>query len=143
MKIEICKKYKLADGTPVLVEFGGGQSKAAPGSEKNPHVGCCGRVLFYTVDGKAQTSCYANLVEVNEWEDFKIDEPVMVRNLESGVWEKRHFAGSILKGKPLTWANGSTSFTSYEDKVAWNYCRRPTEGELENELLRDVEGKPA
>lgn len=129
MKIEMGKKYKLADGTPVrrvlavdmidtlypvLVELE------------------AGGVLYFSALGKAP--CQLNqpdLVEVSEWEDFKIDEPVMVRNYEQKNWSRRHFAEVSPEGKPYTWLDGKTSFTATaKSSLSWNYCRRPTKEEL-------------
>ena len=69
-----------------------------------------------------------DLVEVNEYEDFKIDEPVMMRMKNGVKWHERHFAG-VDNGKPMAWANGETSWSSHTT-CAWDRCRRPTKEEL-------------
>lgn len=71
-----------------------------------------------------------DLIEVRLYWDFKIDEPVMVRNID-GRWEKRHFAGVSEAGLPLIFTNGMTSWTSPEGGIsAWSICLRPTDEEL-------------
>jgi hypothetical protein len=74
-----------------------------------------------------------SLVEVNPYEDFKIDDPVMVRDYNEGHWFCRYFAGINKEGNPTTWWNGTTSWTAKEecsDIVSWSYCRKPTADEL-------------
>lgn len=130
MKIEIGKRYKLTDGTlvrrvlavdsnfcglPVIAELYDGS------------------IRYFTAEGKSLHLSFRDLVEVSELDDFKIDEPVMVRNFTGNPWAKRYFAGVSKDGEPQTWPNGATSFsTSYEAVIVstWNYCRRPTEEEL-------------
>lgn len=79
-----------------------------------------------------------NLVEILPYEDFKIDEPVMVRDDDNGPWFRRHFAGvdhyGQHHGRAKTWDNGRTSWTAESDDVqywsSWPQCRRPTPKEL-------------
>lgn len=70
-----------------------------------------------------------DLIEVGPYDDFKIDEPVMVRDDSENNWARRHFAGVAPDGKPTTWQNGGTSWTTTY-RIRWCYCRRPTEEEL-------------
>jgi len=77
----------------------------------------------YRLDGPMR------LIEVSPYADFKIDDPVMVRNAVE--WVKRHFAGVTDMGAPKVWDAGFTSWTSEEQPNAfWNQCRRPTAEEL-------------
>jgi hypothetical protein len=70
-----------------------------------------------------------DLIEVSPYEDFKIDEPVMVRT--AGLsWYKRHFAGVTEGGKPLAWPDGGSSFSTGPDTLIWDECRRPTPEEF-------------
>jgi len=72
--------------------------------------------------------------KVTPWDDFKVDEPVMVRNdnMQESLWEKRHFAG-VRNGQPLAFQSGRTSFTADDSPVSWHQCRRPTEEEMKHE----------
>lgn len=76
-----------------------------------------------------------DLIEVGPYDDFKIDEPVMVRdngNLPN-LWFKRFFAGEI-SGRTYTWDFGATSWSSDNGhKSCWDECRRPTPEELGHE----------
>ena len=69
-------------------------------------------------------------VKVTPWDDFKIDEPVMVKNDSMTKWEKRHFAGISEDGRPMAWKIGRTSFTRADEPAPWHSCRRPEEEEL-------------
>ena len=71
---------------------------------------------------------------VSEWEDFKVDDPVMTRNTGNTYWNRGHFAG-IRGGHPSTFNYGATSFSVRDSdsdgvRTYWNECRRPTEEEL-------------
>lgn len=77
-----------------------------------------------------------DLIEITPYEDFKIDEPVMVRDFDTGPWNRRHFAGVDEQGRAKTWDAGSTSWTvdnvgdyAYATST-WNECRRPAPDEL-------------
>jgi hypothetical protein len=66
-----------------------------------------------------------DLLESTEWDDFTLDEPVLVRNGNMEEWKHRHFAG-VLDGKPSTWAHGATSWTSKQyTPTKWVQCKRP------------------
>jgi hypothetical protein len=69
-----------------------------------------------------------NLVEVTPWDDFEIDELVMVRN-GNGPWLRRYFAG-VDEGRASSWEWGRTRWTAYGGRVTWDECRRPTPVEL-------------
>lgn len=75
-----------------------------------------------------------DLIEVSAYDDFKIDDPVMVRDTLYG-WVPRYFAGIDSGGRPKVFAGGATSFTGtfLPDKkryAIYDECRRPTEAEL-------------
>ena len=73
-----------------------------------------------------------DLIEVSPYDDFKIDEPVMVRRDDDLVrgWKRRYFAGVNVCGEPLTWYEGMTSWSAGGKKTSWDECRRPTPEEL-------------
>lgn len=70
-----------------------------------------------------------DLIEIGPYEDFKIDEPVMVRDTTDDYWQPRYFAGVDAKGRPTAWDYGGTSWSSAH-RCEWKFCRRPTEEEL-------------
>ena len=94
------------------------------------------RINTFTLDGKFfdKDGIYAdlNLIrEWSEWEGFQIDEPVMVRNSDDCSWKPAHFAGTTKNGRPLTFANGMTSWSNdIVERSTWHQCRRPTPEEL-------------
>lgn len=62
--------------------------------------------------------------------NFKIDDPVMVRNNKDKEWIKGYFAGFDSEGFAYAWLCGQTSWTAYGEKNRWNEYRSPTEEEL-------------
>ena len=72
------------------------------------------------------------IAEYHEWYDFKIDDRVMVREREDGIWLPRYFAG-VKEGVPYAWYKGTTSWTS-DYPLPWSQCRRPTKEELDSKM---------
>lgn len=68
---------------------------------------------------------YAKLVESEEsevdWNEVKIDTPIMVRDSENGDWFKRYFA-EYKNGKIYTWDNGHTSWETSR-MIEWKYAK--------------------
>jgi hypothetical protein len=127
--ISIDKKYRTRDGEDVRI-----LCTDAPG--KYPVVGLIEgeeEPQRWTISGghvNVQKGYYFDLIEVPPWDDFKIDEPVMVRDDLFGKWKPRHFA-RVINGKPATWLSGCTSWSIGDgDTTRWNECRRPTPEEL-------------
>jgi hypothetical protein len=72
-----------------------------------------------------------DLIEVSPYDDFKIDDPVMVRiNSNSTRWERRYFAGVSTDGLPMAFNEGATSWSAQDRSTIWCECRRPTPEEL-------------
>ena len=118
--IEMHKKYKTRDGRPVRILCV---------DRKDPVL----KVVYaYEVDGFEGIACEdihgENLIEVHPWEDFKIDDPVIVS--DNGLsWCKRYFAGVNSNGLPTAFNNGTTSFTVPHPThiTEWNFCKKPDE----------------
>ena len=128
--IEMGKKYRTRDGRParvLCVDAKGTQPVIALVSNGNGEsivrTSLAGE--FYAGDDVHEL----NLIEVGPYDDFEIDEPVMVRN-NAAEWERRHFAGISDKGSPMTWNHGMTSWSAAELKSSWDECHRPTPEEL-------------
>ena len=68
---------------------------------------------------------YAKLAETEEpkidWNEVKIDTPIMVRDSENGDWFKRYFA-EYKNGKIYTWDNGHTSWETSR-MIEWKYAK--------------------
>jgi len=127
--IEIGKKYRTTDGTKVRRILCVDRSHVV-----YPVVAelVTGEITTHTLDGVSSGLRDYALVEVKPYEDFKIDEPVMVRRVYGDPWVRRHFAGVNADGKPTTWDYGKTSWSRepYNQISVWDECRRPTAEEL-------------
>ena len=68
---------------------------------------------------------YTKLAESEEpkvdWNEVKIDTPIMVRDSENGDWFKRYFA-EYKNGKIYTWDNGHTSWETSR-MIEWKYAK--------------------
>lgn len=129
--IEMHKKYKTRDGYPVRILC----VDRKEDEDSTFHV-----IALVTTNGYEEIRAYSktgqyfideesalDLIEVQPWDDFKVDDPVLVRDYEDEEWKKRYFAGVSDKGKPLTFPLGCTSWSSEEVNVrhGWNYCKKP------------------
>lgn len=136
--ITMDKKYRTASGLDVEILKTNCNNKyhpvigivIKPGDDDRPHT--------WTAEGKFYGGVPSepheyDLVEVNPYEGFKIDEPVMVCQLLGLHWTKGHFAGLSDDGSPMTFADGRTSWSNINgglEPYVWVYCRRPTADEL-------------
>lgn len=131
--ISMDKKYKTRSGLPVRILC------LDMNNPDYPVVGVIRRqsgvevAAIFTPEGRftvlnGENEC--DLIEVSPYEDFKIDEPVMVRSSDEGRWCRRHFAGVDPEGRPMAWDSGTTSFSNARPPLAWHECRRPTPEEL-------------
>lgn len=59
--------------------------------------------------------------EVN-WSKVEVDTPILVRNSDIEIWERRHFA-KFEDGKVYTWYGGRTSWSSDDRIVDWKYAK--------------------
>jgi hypothetical protein len=130
--ISMDKKYKTREGKPVRLLCVDRLDSLRPivglvmDDDKEEILGT------WTQEGKwGKSQSDNNLVEVTEWDDFKIDDPVMVRDWEDTPWFKRHFA-RVENNNPTVWRNGTTSWSaeSTADVVYWKHIRKPTAEEL-------------
>jgi hypothetical protein len=68
-----------------------------------------------------------DLIEIDIYEDFKIDDPVVGWDVKGHFQQRGHFAGVGKDGRPMTWKEGRTSWTALnrEDlKVSWLNCEK-------------------
>lgn len=132
--IEMSKKYRTRDGRPVrvlCVDRKSEQPVAALVMIEND-LEC---IAAFDADGK-YVHCGTiphefDLIEVSPYEDYRIDEPVMVRNHPSDAWRPRYFAGVNAEGFARAWNEGGTSWSTQMANT-WKFCRRPTEGEVKH-----------
>ena len=86
------------------------------------------RPEIYTKDLKYITNhsgSYRDLVEVNPYEDFKIDDPVVCwTDKDPKDKRKRYFAGLSHDGKPTAFNHGATSFSDKGNfrPMSWDHC---------------------
>jgi hypothetical protein len=122
MKIEIGKKYKTKGGRPVEIlavkpEFGGYQVVGMIEGDED--------FATWTLSGHFFTE---PLFEVSPYDDFKIDDKVLVRECPEDAGLRRYFAGVAKDGRPRAWNGGATSWTAHgEDPTAWEYCEKVEE----------------
>ena len=58
-----------------------------------------------------------------DWNEVKVDTPILVRNSEDEEWRKRHFAKCECKGRLVyTWKGSGTSWTE-ECMCVWKYAK--------------------
>ena len=65
---------------------------------------------------------------------FTLDEPVMVRDRDGQLWERRYYARPSEDGRHFVWEGGCTSWSvdGRDDVFTWAQCRRPTADELKS-----------
>lgn len=117
--ISMDKKYKYRNGIPARVLcIDSGRAKY-PVLSLPPD----GTPIFHTANGRyyfnnSPDSLHAfDLIEVSPYEDFKIDEPVVVWQNHNDPATKyiRYFAGVSDTGLPTTWIGGATSWSVEEN----------------------------
>lgn len=129
MKIDINKQYRTRAGQRVRILCTDRGNKTTPvvalvysdGNEQ---------VITYSIEGRVTSSGYDSpfdLIEVLEWENLAIDDPVLVKDEEHHPWLKRHFAGLTHDGKPSTWPHGFTSWSTDpgNHRTTWVYFKKP------------------
>ena len=85
-----------------------------------------GNPRFHTSEGcisNFKQSSSHDLIEVSPYEDFKIDDKVIVWNTNE-LKKKRHFAGVNDEGQPMAWYEGKTSFTAEGKLYSWDHCEK-------------------
>lgn len=125
MKIDMNKKYHTKSGHKVriLCVDSRGSFPVIALIEYHNYDG----VAFYTLEGNRYSGrfCGEDLVEVSPYEDFKIDDKVLVWNSYDKYSETRgHFAGVSPDGNPMIWLDGATSFTAYCQTVIYHHCEK-------------------
>ena len=130
--ITMDKKYRCRDGVPVTVLAVGVKPDAAVVILRHNYNGI-DSVLQLRANGKwSNTEDFpCDLIEIVPYDDFKIDDPVMVKS-DGAVWLRRYFAGVDTEGSPTTFNYGATSWSTVgrDNPQRWKYCRRPTPKEL-------------
>jgi len=136
MRVEMSKKYRTRDGETVRILCTDRPDRSYPIIALTGEGGW--HLVSYTSGGYYSSgglNSHYDLVEVTEWGDFQVDEPVMVRDKDDSEWERRYFAGVTKEGQPSTWRSGVTSWTNMDGcpTSCWDECRRPTEEELKSD----------
>lgn len=62
-----------------------------------------------------------------DWSKVPVDTPILVRDHESALWRKAHFA-KYKNNKIYTWFGGRTSWSG-TGMVEWNYAKLAEDGE--------------
>lgn len=126
MKIEMTKTYKTKSGLPVRILCVDRLNTLYPVVALVSDT-----VIEFRSDGVSDRWVEKlDLVEVSPYDDFKIDEPVMVRGANDMDWRRMYFAGIDKDGYAAVWDCGATSWTARGGRHSCFECRRPTEEEL-------------
>lgn len=124
-KISMDKKYRTRDGHSVRILS----------IDRNYQYPVVALVTdTYGIDAIAAYSAYGkyfttgadsqyDLIEVSPYDDFKIDDKVLVCRYEGAKWTKRYFAGVDENGNPMTYADGATSWSQH-GTVSWKFCKK-------------------
>jgi len=127
--ISMDKKYRTGDGSDVRILCT---------DKKHPVYTVVALIKAENIDiletFTSEGKCFKNkspssydLIELTPYDDFKIDDKVLVSNASTNpkYMYKGYFAGVTKEGLPTTWVSGLTSFTadnSFLNRIEWNYC---------------------
>lgn len=81
---------------------------------------------------KTTDCCYCNLLKIvwlledykepeTDWSKVEVDTPILVRQVEDGMWLERHFT-KYEGGKVYAWEDGHTSWTE-DCMTVWKYAK--------------------
>jgi hypothetical protein len=122
------KQYKTTDGRPVQIlsttVVNDPYTVAALVSNAEGEQA----LVKYTSCGKyfatGNTPSIHDLVEITPYDDFKVDDKVLVSNT-GHTWHKRYFSHVTDEGEPCTFYSGGTSW-SQEDShtIKWVLCKK-------------------
>ena len=120
--IDLNKQYRTRDGRSVRIlcidrKSIGGDMVVGLVEKENYET-----LMTWNASGQ-QRSSYddLDLVEVSPYEEFKIDDKVLVKYNYEKNWHKRHFAGVDTDGRPLAFIDGKTSWSTDETNH-WSQC---------------------
>jgi hypothetical protein len=114
MDIDINKKYRTRDGSDVVI-----LKQFDPSQVIHNHHCIIGYIIS---DGKIIPELWSNiglsldqmndLFEIKKWEQWNIDDPVIIISKATKVRHYRHFAGVNSDGYPMVYKDGMTSYTA-------------------------------
>lgn len=127
--IDITKKYRTRSGQEMRILCVDILDAAYPVLAMDATLGY---VYAYTLTGKYNRNLDSpfDLIEINQWDSWKIDDLIKVRDFLTSNWRYRHFAG-VRDGKVCCWAMGQTSLTNDGNYSAWTYAELVGSEELE------------
>ncbi len=86
----------------------------------------CGNCLFGDYDSCTKNSMAwadAEYIEPQvDWSKVAVDTPILVKDFDRKDWSRRYFS-HYENGRVYAFANGLTSWTSYDDWKSWNYAK--------------------
>lgn len=123
--IDINKKYRTKDGCEVELW----KISEDERDDKHPVLGRIieERFIFWHAwnqHGKSNINANRDLVEVSPYDNFNIDDKVVVWDNDNKLAKyHRHFAGLSKSGKPQVFSVGNTSWSGHEEVVeSWDNC---------------------
>lgn len=122
--IDITKKYKTRSGCEVRIyATDGGGDYPIHGAVKYKGDNYWSPRKWKD-SGTEHWADSSDLIEVLPYQDFKIDDKVLVWEEGSCEKYKRYFAGVDENGKPLVFWDGKTSWSSDGDTIDYDYCEK-------------------
>jgi hypothetical protein len=80
--------------------------------------------IRHDLNGKAiDSNKDHNLVEINPYEGWQIDDKVLVWN-DPLYKKRRYFAGVGINGKPMVFDDGATSWSNIYSSDVWDYAEK-------------------
>ena len=123
--IDINKKYRTTSGHRVriiCVDRKSYQNNSIIGLVETDENTDHESIVTWYKNGKHNTNAQYDLVEVSPFDDFNIDDKVLVKDCYDYEWKKRYFAGiDEDTGEPLAFADGLTSWIT-DQVIAWEEC---------------------
>ena len=124
-KISMDKKYRYRNGSAARILC---TDRPTDGYFNVISIKENGDIFYHTSEGNfcsSKSKSDNDLIEVSPYDDFKIDDKVIVWNTNE-LKSKRHFAGINDEGQPLAWYEGKTSFTAEGRLYSWDHCEKYT-----------------
>ncbi len=134
--IDINKKYRTRGGLPVRILCVDAKNAVHSFDGKiavYPVVALVSntveRLVVYSQQGRFCEGVESewDLVEVNSYADFKVDDKVLVRDGDHANWLPRHFSHVDDDGFPCTFQGGSTSWSNDGGYLSWKFCKKAEE----------------
>lgn len=130
MQVSMDKKYMTKSGLPVRILCIDGKIAVYSVVALVSDAMTMERVVIYTQQGHHCEGVESewDLVEVSPYDNFQMDDKVLVRGNDSDIWFPRHFSHVDEYGYPWAFQNGATSWSNEGiPPIRWNQCKKDEE----------------